>query len=107
MPGVMTQVSWSELAEIVGKEHLRAATAADAIDDVTPQMVAAAGTAEDLARALRWAHGAGLKVAPRGGGTKVGWGNPPTGCDLVLSTARLNRVLEHAWADMTVIVEAG
>jgi len=26
---------------------------------------------------------------------------------LVLSTARLNRVLEHAWADMTVIVEAG
>jgi len=105
--GVVTQVSWPELAEIVGKEHLRAATAADAIDGVQPQMVAEPGTAEDLARALRWAHGAGLKVAPRGGGTKLGWGNPPAGCDLVLSTARLNRVLEHAWADMTVIVEAG
>jgi glycolate oxidase FAD binding subunit len=103
----MTQVSWPELAEIVGKEHLRAATAADAIDGVQPQMVAEPGTAEDLARALRWAHGAGVKVAPRGGGTKLGWGNPPTSCDLVLSTARLNRVLEHAWADMTVIVEAG
>jgi glycolate oxidase FAD binding subunit len=103
----MTQVSWPELAEIVSKEHLRAATAADAIDGVQPQMVAEPATAEELARALGWAHGAGLKVAPRGGATKLGWGNPPTACDLVLSTARLNRVLEHAWADMTVIVEAG
>ncbi|HYN14327.1 MAG TPA: FAD-binding oxidoreductase [Terriglobales bacterium] len=105
--GVMTQVSWPELAEIVGKEHLRASTAGDAIDGVQPQMIAEPGTAEDLARALRWAHAAGVKVAPRGGGTKLGWGNPPAACDLVLSTARLNRVLEHAWADMTVIVEAG
>ena len=105
--GVMTQVSWPELAEIVGKEHLREATAGDAIDGVAPQMVAEPATAEELARALRWAHGVGLKVAPRGGGTKLGWGNAPTACDLVLSTARLNRILEHAWADMTVIVEAG
>ncbi|MGD1215817.1 MAG: FAD-binding oxidoreductase [Terriglobales bacterium] len=105
--GVMTPVSWPELAEIVGKEHLRAATAADAIDGVEAQRVAEPGTAEDLARALRWAHAAGVKVSPRGGGTKLGWGNPPAACDLVLSTARLNRVLEHAWADMTVIVEAG
>jgi glycolate oxidase FAD binding subunit len=105
--GVMTQVSWPELAEIVGKEYLRAATAEDAIDGVQPQMAAEPGTAEDLAHALRWAHAAGVKVAPRGGGTKLGWGNPPAACDLVLSTARLNRVLEHAWADMTVIVEAG
>jgi glycolate oxidase FAD binding subunit len=107
MPAVMTRASWSELAEIVGAEHLRAATAGDAFDDVMPQMVAAPGTGEDLAHCLRWARGAGLKVAPRGGGTKLGWGNPPAACDLLLSTTRLNRVLEHAWADMTVIVEAG
>ena len=105
--GVMTQVSWPELAEIVGKEHLRAATVADAIEGVQPQMVAEPGSAEDLARALRWAHSARLKVAPRGGGTKLCWGNPPAACDLVLPSARLNCVLEHAWADMTVIVEAG
>jgi glycolate oxidase FAD binding subunit len=103
----MTQISWAELAEIVGEEHLRAATAADAIDGVEAQMVAEPGTAEDLARSLRWAHAAGMKVSPRGGGTKLGWGNPPAACDLVLSTARLSCILEHAWADMTVIVEAG
>ena len=105
--GAMTEISWSELAGIVGKENLRAATAADAIDGVAPQMVAEPGTAEDVARTLRWAHDAGVKVSPRGGGTKLSWGNPPAGYDLALSTARLNRVLEHAWADMTVIVEAG
>jgi glycolate oxidase FAD binding subunit len=46
-------------------------------------------------------------VIPRGGGTKLGWGNPPARADIVLSLARLNRILEHAWADLTVTVEAG
>jgi len=105
--GVTTHVSWPELAEIVGRDYLRAGSVADAVDGVAPQMVAEPGTAEDLARALRWARGVGLKAAPRGGGTKLGWGNPPAACDLVLSTSRLNTILEHAWADMTVIVEAG
>jgi glycolate oxidase FAD binding subunit len=107
MPAAVQQVSWSELAAVLGQEHLRAATAADAVDGVAPRMIAEPGTAEDLARCLRWARGAGLKVTPRGGGTKMGWGNPPAACDLVLSTARLDRVNEHAWADMTVIAEAG
>ena len=118
MPAAVQQVEWSELAanltgragpcpRSTGKEHLRAATAADAVDGVAPRMIAEPGTAEDLARCLRWARGAGLKVTPRGGGTKMGWGNPPAACDLLLSTARLNRVREHAWADMTVIAEAG
>jgi glycolate oxidase FAD binding subunit len=118
MPAAVQQVEWSELAanltgragpcpRSTGQEHLRAAAAADAVDGVAPRMIAEPGTAEDLARCLRWARGAGLKVAPRGGGTKMGWGNPPAACDLVLSTARLDRVSEHAWADMTVIAEAG
>ncbi len=104
---VLTQTDWPELGEIVGKEHLRPAAVADSIDGVAPQMVVEPGSAEELANALRWAHDAGLKVVPRGGGTKLGWGNSPTACDLVLSTAPMNRVLEHAWEDMTVIVEAG
>jgi glycolate oxidase FAD binding subunit len=61
----------------------------------------------ELAAALREADSAGLSVIPRGSGSKLGWGNPPTRADLVLSTARLNRVIEHAWADLTVSVEAG
>ena len=107
MPALMTQVAWPELAEIVGPQNLRPAVASDSVDGVIPQMVCEPCTPEELARALRWANTAGLKIAPRGGGTKLGWGNPPVACDLLLSTARLNRILEYAWADMTVIVEAG
>jgi len=57
--------------------------------------------------ALRCADRDGLAVIPRGGGTKLDWGNPPARADLILSTARLNHVIEHAWADLTVTVEAG
>jgi glycolate oxidase FAD binding subunit len=61
----------------------------------------------EVARVLADAQGAGLKVTSRGGGTKSDWGNPAAGSDRVLSTSRLNRVLEHAAGDMTVTVESG
>jgi glycolate oxidase FAD binding subunit len=60
-----------------------------------------------LARELAAATKAGLAVIPRGGGTKSDWGNPPERADVILSTRRLDRVLEHAAGDMTATVEAG
>src|SRR5229473_1402645 len=92
---------------IVGNENVRAATAADAITGVQPKLVIEPGTASELAEMLRLANEAGLAVIPRGGGTKLGWGNPPSRADLILSTARLTEIIEHAWADLTVSVEAG
>jgi glycolate oxidase FAD binding subunit len=64
-------------------------------------------TEQELCTALRCADQDGRAVMPRGGGTKLDWGNPPARVDLVVSTAALNRVIEHAWADMTVTVQAG
>src|SRR5258708_13232893 len=64
-------------------------------------------TAQELAAELKRANGAGIGVGAGGGGKKAEWGNPPARCDAVVSTARLNRVIEHAWADLTVTVEAG
>jgi glycolate oxidase FAD binding subunit len=61
----------------------------------------------ELARVLADAARRGLKVAPRGGGTKSDWGCPPERVDLVLLTLGLTRVLEHAAGDMTATVEAG
>lgn len=60
-----------------------------------------------VAEMLRQANADGLAVIPRGAGTKRAWGNPPARADLVLSLAKLNRVVEHVWADLTVTVEAG
>jgi glycolate oxidase FAD binding subunit len=92
---------------LVGNENMRAATAADAVAGVQPKLVIEAGTESEISEILRLSNEAGLAVIPRGSGTKLGWGNPPTRADLILSTARLNEIIEHAWADLTVTVEAG
>ena len=60
-----------------------------------------------MASLLCCANEADVSVIPRGGGTKLDWGNAPTKGEVILSTVRLDRILEHAWADLTVTVEAG
>jgi glycolate oxidase FAD binding subunit len=104
---VYSQTLHADLSAIVGAEHVRAATAADAIDGVQPQLVVEPGAAEQVVAVLRLASAAGLGVVARGGGSKPGWGNPPRQADLILSLCRLDRVVEHAWGDMTATVEAG
>ena len=95
------------LRAIVGPENLRAGTDADVVCGVLPQFVAEPKDEKQLAAALSIANEAGFSVVPRGGGTKLDWGNPPKKADLVLSTVRLNQIVEHVWADLTVTVEAG
>ena len=92
---------------LVGNEYARAATSVDAVAGVQPKFVIEPGTESELAETLRLSNEAGLAVIPRGGGTKLSWGNAPVRADLILSTARLTEIIEHAWADLTVTVEAG
>ena len=98
---------WAEIATIVGGEHIRGAVASDAVAGVAPSKVIDPGSAAELAGVLAVADRSGLAVLPRGGGTKSDWGNPPRRADAVVSTRRLNRILEHAWGDLTLSVEAG
>jgi len=104
---VQNNEAWIELSAIVGPEHLRAATPEDAVDAVQPAGVIAPGSAQEVAQVLRYCGSAGLSIIPRGGGTRLGLGNRPRKADFVLSLERLNQVIEHAWGDMTVTVEAG
>ena len=85
----------------------RPAGPGDAVDGRAAATVAEPATVAEAAELLREATADGHRVVCRGGGTKLGWGNPPAAVDLILSTARLNRVLEHARGDLTVSVEAG
>jgi glycolate oxidase FAD binding subunit len=96
-----------ELAAIVGPTNVRPAAPDDAVCGRVPQLIVEPETEQQLAAALSCANNAGLAVIPRGGGTKMQWGNPPRRADLILSTLHLNRILEHVWADLTVTVEAG
>lgn len=95
------------LLRIVGGDHLRPATSGDAMDGAQPQWVIEPASAGELAQVLALANGSGLHVIARGGGTKLDWGNPPRGADLIVCTRRLDRVLEHAAGDMTATVQAG
>ena len=99
--------SWNELRAIAGAEHLHSAGTEDSVAGVQPQAVFEPDSEKELAEILRGADAAGLGVVPRGGASKIGWGNPPVRANLILSTTRLNRVIEHAWADLTVSVESG
>jgi glycolate oxidase FAD binding subunit len=110
--GVSSQVSLKstfegDVRQIVTAKHVRKAGANDAVARVQPSFVVEPGSEQELGKVLNLANAAGLAVIPRGGGTKAEWGNPPVRADVILSTARLNHVLEHAWADLTVSVEAG
>ncbi|MGA8233208.1 MAG: FAD-binding oxidoreductase [Candidatus Acidiferrales bacterium] len=98
---------WAEMAAIIGGEHIRDAAASDVVAGVAPSKVIEPGSAQEFAKVLVVADRCGLAVVPRGGGTKSDWGNPPRRADAVLSTRRLIRILEHAWGDLTLSVEAG
>src|SRR5580693_10328455 len=97
----------NEFRTVLAPDSLRAATSADAVCGRQPQLVLEPANEQQVAAVLRLATGAGLAVIPRGGGTKISWGTPPARADIILSTSRLDKMIEHAWADLTVSVEAG
>ncbi|MEI7555703.1 FAD-binding oxidoreductase [Candidatus Chlorohelix sp.] len=78
-----------------------------AIDGQIPKAVAYPTTNEEAAEFLREADSTGKKVSVRGGGTKLRIGNSIEGLDLVISTRKLNQILEYEAADLTLCVQAG
>ncbi len=73
-------------------------------------------TQEELAAVIAWARQNRCALLPCGSGSKLDWGglvkldpvNPPgAGGIAAASTARLNRLVEHAVGDLTVTAEAG
>ena len=107
IPPLVADTVWSVMRTKLGESHLRRSLLADAIDNIATENIAEPGSAGELAEILKISSEAGLSVIPRGSGSKIGWGNPPRAANLILSTRRLNMVLEHAWGDMTATVEAG
>ncbi len=80
---------------------------ADHVDGVVPALVARPGSNEEVGEVLRAAAGHRLTVVPRGRGTKLSWGRPPTSVDLVVDVSALDRVLDHAAGDLIVVTQAG
>jgi glycolate oxidase FAD binding subunit len=96
-----------ELQNIVGAQNVREAAADDAIEGVEPSLVVEPGTIEQTSEVMKVASREGLAVSPRGGGTKMGLGNPPRRVDLILSTSRMDEIIEHVPGDQIVRAQAG
>jgi glycolate oxidase FAD binding subunit len=81
--------------------------ASDAVAGVGPAFVAAPASTEEAAALLRAAARHGLTVVPRGAGTGLGWGAPPSSCDLLVDMTAMDQVIEHAAGDLVARVQAG
>ncbi len=97
------------LVGLVGPENVLTGpeTLLYAVDGVAPKAVVFPETRDQVREIVRAARRERLGVLPFGGGTKVGFGNPPAAYDIAVVTRRLNRVVDYSPADLTVVVEAG
>ncbi len=78
-----------------------------AVDGRTPALVVAPASAQEVASVLEAASEASAAVMPWGGGSHMHLGMPPGRYDMAMDLARLDRLVEHEPADLTVTVEAG
>jgi glycolate oxidase len=72
-----------------------------------PDLVAEPITTEEVAAIVRVAATHGVPIVTRGAGTGIAGGAVPVGGGIVLSLARMSRILEIDAAAMTATVEAG
>lgn len=89
MSGADWTVVERRLAAICGADFSRPGGAADSVGGVPSRFVAMPGRAEAAAEVLRLATQRDLGVVPRGAGTKVDWGWPPSRLDITLDVGRL------------------
>jgi glycolate oxidase FAD binding subunit len=72
-----------------------------------PSCIVYPSTIEQLSAVIAEAHRNKWSILPCGSGSKLNWGGLVKGVDVVVSTQRLNKLIEHAVGDLTVTVEAG
>ncbi|MBL8168473.1 MAG: FAD-binding oxidoreductase [Acidobacteria bacterium] len=96
------------LREMFGEDRAQLLRGAEfRVAGETERVVAFPQQREELSEMLELAHRERWRVIPAGAGTWLEMGNKPTQMHLVISTARLNRVVEYEPADLTGTVEAG
>jgi glycolate oxidase FAD binding subunit len=82
-------------------------SASKAVAGMVPSFVASPASTEEASALMRVAASSGLAVVPRGAGTGLSWGAPPSSCDLVVDLRLMDRVIEHAAGDLVARVQAG
>jgi len=83
------------------------AAGSDLVDGVAAVSVVRPADTAEVAETLQSAADDRLTVVPRGAGTKLDWGCPPSTVDLLVDVSGLDAVLEHAAGDLVVRVQPG
>ena len=95
------------LIDICGPDFARAARSIDTVAGRRASFVAVPATPRAVADTIGLAGRRGLAVLARGSGSKIDWGTPPAGVDLLVDTGRLSGLWDHRPDDLTVEVAAG
>jgi glycolate oxidase subunit GlcD len=81
------------LGQIVGDEHVMSENGS---------VIVSPASAEEISEVMKLASREGWKVLPAGGGTWL-----KSKADLIVSTQRLNQIIEHEPADLIAVAQAG
>jgi glycolate oxidase len=104
----------SKIRNIVGKDHC-----SDKREDLflysydamnrryLPDMVAHPSSAQEISRLVKLANEARFPIVPRGAGTGLSGGALAVDGGMILTTGRLNRILEIDRGNLTALVEPG
>ena len=95
------------LAAIVGREHVAGSPPGAAVDGVRPRWRVSPGSVDEVSRVMKLAASEHLVVAPRGSGSALDLGMPPSAIDIAMDLGRLDGILEYVPADMVATVQAG
>lgn len=107
----------SELAAIVGTEGVCEwenidPTRRDAIrraiaTNTNPHCIVSPQSQVELAAVIAQADSNNWRILPFGSGSKISWGGLAKDVQVLVSTERLNQIIQHAVGDLTITVEAG
>jgi glycolate oxidase subunit GlcD len=102
----------SKLAQIVGETNIstspRLNLSASSLPSVSPFLLTVApGSISEISEVMRLVSSKGWTVSAAGAGTWLSAGHRLKGVDVILTTKRLNRIIEHEPADLIAVSEAG
>lgn len=93
---------WDSLDAMLQDAIQRASTST-----TPPSCIVYPHTPAELAEILACADDNNWRILPYGRGSKLSWGGLPKNVQVLVSTERLDRLIQHAVGDLTVTVEAG
>lgn len=103
-----------ELSHIVGQENARRRSASTLVAgsngkpiNVERTIEVAPASTDEAAGIFKLANREHLAVVPAGASTWLDTGNPMQDADMVVTTRRMNRIIDHSPADLVATVEAG